>query len=84
MNMHTLTEGEKRPRLGKGRTFKGSFVFSVILHKKNILIYCVLSPFSCVQLFVSPWTVACQAPLSMGFSMQEYWNGLPCPSINVF
>ena len=32
-----------------------------------------------VQLFVTPWTVACQAPLSMGFSRQEYWNGLPCP-----
>ena len=27
----------------------------------------------------TPWTVACQAPLSMGFSMQEYWSGLPCP-----
>ena len=27
-----------------------------------------------------PWTVACQAPLSMGFSRQEYWNGLPFPS----
>ena len=26
------------------------------------------------------WTVACQAPLSRGFSVQEYWNGLPCPS----
>ena len=26
-----------------------------------------------------PWTVACQAPLSNGFSGQEYWNGLPCP-----
>ena len=33
-----------------------------------------------VQLFVNPWTVACQAPLSMGFSRQEYWSGLPCPS----
>ena len=29
--------------------------------------------------FVTLWTVACQAPLSMGFSRQEYWNGLPCP-----
>jgi len=28
-----------------------------------------------------PWTVACQAPLSMGFSRQEYWNGLPFPSL---
>ena len=27
-----------------------------------------------------PWTVACQAPLSMEFSRQEYWSGLPCPS----
>ena len=35
---------------------------------------------SCVRLFVIPWTVACQAPLSMGFSRQEYWTGLPFPS----
>ena len=35
---------------------------------------------SCVQLFVTPWTVAHQAPLSMGFSRQEYWSGLPFPS----
>ena len=33
-----------------------------------------------VRLFVTPWTVACQAPLSMGFSRQEYWSGLPFPS----
>ena len=33
----------------------------------------------CVQLFVTPWTVAHQAPPSMGFSRQEYWNGLPFP-----
>ena len=32
-----------------------------------------------VQLFVTPWTVACQAPYSMGFSSQEYWSGLPFP-----
>ena len=35
---------------------------------------------SCVRLFVTPWTVACQAPLSKGFSRQEYWSGLPFPS----
>ena len=33
-----------------------------------------------VRLFVTPWTVALQAPLSMGFSRQEYWSGLPFPS----
>ena len=35
---------------------------------------------SCVQLFATPWTVDCQAPLSMGFSRQEYWSGLPFTS----
>ena len=40
---------------------------------------CVLSRFSCVQLCATPWILACQAPLSMGFFRQEYWNGLPCP-----
>ena len=35
---------------------------------------------SCVQLFFTPWTVACKAPLFMGFSRQEYWSGLPFPS----
>ena len=39
-----------------------------------------VKPLSCVQLFVTPWTIACQAPLSMGFSRQEYWSGLPFPS----
>ena len=39
----------------------------------------MLSHFSHVQLFVTLWIVACQAPLSMGFSRQEYWSGLPCP-----
>ena len=33
-----------------------------------------------VRLFATPWTVACQARLSMGFSRQEYWSGLPVPS----
>ena len=33
-----------------------------------------------VRLFVAPWTVVYQAPLSMGFSRQEYWSGLPFPS----
>ena len=40
----------------------------------------MISLFSCVHLFVTLWNVACQSPLSMGFSRQEYWSGLPCPS----
>ena len=41
---------------------------------------CVLSHFSHIRLFATQWTVAHQAPLYIGFSRQEYWRGLPCPS----
>ena len=41
---------------------------------------CVLSHFSRVQLFVTPWTVAHQAPLSVEFSKQEHWSRLLCPA----
>ena len=40
----------------------------------------MLSHVSRVHVFVTPWTVTHQAPLSMGFSKQEYWSGLPFPS----
>ena len=39
----------------------------------------MVSRFSHVQLLATLWTVAHQAPLSMGFTRQEYWSGLPCP-----
>ena len=39
----------------------------------------VLSRFSRVRLFATLWTVARQAPLSLGSPRQEYWSGLPCP-----
>ena len=39
----------------------------------------MLNQFSHVRFFATPWTVACQAPLSMGFSRQKYWSGLSCP-----
>ena len=42
--------------------------------------FCCSGVHSCLTLFQPPWTVAHQAPLSMGFSMQEYWSGLPFPS----
>ena len=40
---------------------------------------CTLNHFSHVRLCAALWTIAHQAPLSMGFSRQEYWGGLPCP-----
>ena len=45
--------------------------------KKNRAL--VLSSFSPTQLFATLWNVAHMAPLSMGFSRQEHWSGLPCP-----
>ena len=44
----------------------------------------VPSHFSHVRLFATLWTVALQAPLSMGFSRPEYWSGLPCPPPGIF
>ena len=40
----------------------------------------MLSRFNHVQVFVTPWTAARQAPLSVGFPRQEHWSGLPLPS----
>ena len=45
----------------------------------NIMHACMLSFFSHAQLFETLLTVACQAPLLMGFSRQEHWSGLLCP-----
>ena len=41
---------------------------------------CCLASKWCMTLFVTPWTIACQTPLSMGFPKQEYWRRLPFPS----
>ena len=56
-------------------TYQGSPIecFMLIMH-----VY-VCEWLSCAWIFAIPWTAACQAPLSMGFSRQGYWNGLPCP-----
>ena len=44
----------------------------------QVYLMCV---FSRIQLFASPWMVACQTPLSTGFFRQEYWSGLPFPPL---
>ena len=53
------------------------------MDKENVVMcMCVCGSVTCssrVQLFVTPWTVARQAPLSTGFPRQEYWRGLPFP-----
>ena len=53
---------------------------NTIIEIKNILLLLLLSHFSHVRPFATPWTAAYQAPPSMGFSRQEYWSGVPLPS----
>ena len=48
----------------------------LMIHKVKVKV----KSLSCVRLFVTPWTVAYYAPLSMGFCRQEYWSVLPFPS----
>ena len=52
---------------------------STCLVKKSYILLLLLSRFSHVHILVTLWIVVCQSPLSMGFSRQEYWSGLPCP-----
>ena len=63
-----------------GRLEGCSPVASVSLRRRTPLLHAgILSHFSCVRLFATLWTAAHQAPLSMGFSRQEYWSGVPRP-----
>ena len=56
-------------------------MFSSLIHLKCIYTYGrEVKSLSRVQLFATTWSVAYQAPPSMGFSRQEYWGGLPFPS----
>ena len=48
--------------------------------KKSVMYVCMLSHFSCIQLFATLRTVVGHAPLSMGLSKPEYWSGVPFPS----
>ena len=62
------------------RIFKLMIRLTQPLHVPGTWLVSVLSCFSCVWLYVTPWTLARQAPLSIGFLRHEYWSGLPFPS----
>ena len=47
----------------------------------NVLSHIHVKSLNHVQLFATPWTVARQAPVSIGFPRQEYWSGWPCPPL---
>ena len=65
-------EGTEGPAVGRRQDLRTEVLFKGRCATKKSL--------SHVQLFSTPWTIARQAPLSMGFSRQEYWSGLPFPS----
>jgi hypothetical protein len=69
--MHATT----KTRMGIPTEKLGKEYKQIILRKK------VCQLLSCIWLFAAPWTVARQAPLSMGFYRQEYWSGLPFLSL---
>ena len=68
---------------GKARGWEGTCFSNPTEHIQGRLCMrvCLPSPYSCVWLFVTLWVIARQSPLSMGFSRQEYWSGLPWPPL---
>ena len=81
----SFSRGSSQPRnrtrvsciTGRFFSYKGSRpLFFIGKHKKKVKV----KSLSHVQLFATPWTVAYEAPPSMGFSRQECWSGLPFPS----
>jgi len=55
-------------------------MFRSLIHFEFIFVYGVRKCSSFILFVVTPWTVACQAPLSLGFSRREYWSRVPFPS----
>ena len=76
---------QSRTRLKRLSSSSSSLIYASLMAQleKNLLAMqekVKVKSLSRVQLFATPWTVAYQAPLSMGFSRQQYWSGLPFPS----
>ena len=72
--------GRHLRELDPGSGFQASSGYSPIGHLSGCLLLSKEKSLSCVRLFVTPRTIAHQAPTSMGFSRQEYWSGVPFPS----
>ena len=76
MIKYTLKNRIKTERRKEG--IKGNRKIKGSMHQ-SMVPECRLSGFSSIWILVTLGTAVCQAPLSMGFSRQEYWSGLPCP-----
>ena len=73
------TPGSPVPRILQARTLEWVAISFSNAWKWKVKV----KSLSCVRLLVTPWPAAHQAPLSMGFSRQEYWSGVPLPSPNI-
>ena len=82
--IQVLQRGAKAEAMGSGLSWEGPTGPCSVIRIYNVYVRAVLSYSIVSDSFVTPWTVACQAPLSMGFPRQEYWSGLPFPSPGVF
>ena len=71
---HSLAPPSKKPYTPP-LSFREASIWNALISMHA----CMLRHFSSAQLFATLWNVAHQAPLSMKFSRQEYWSGLPCP-----
>ena len=93
--VHMMCQSQKTTLRSPRRDFSSIFMMSVIyiyiyfydvyeihqyLMSSNMSQALVVQSLSHAQLFVTPWTATCQAPLSMGFSRQDCWSGVPFPS----
>ena len=65
---------------GNAKEYSNYHIIALISHASKVKVKVKLKSLSHVRLFVTPWTVAYQAPPFMGFSRQECWSGLPFPS----
>ena len=80
-NLDSILKSKDITLLAKVHLVKG-MVFPVVMYgcETWTIEKAEVKLLNCVQLFATPWTVAHQAPLSMGFSRQEYWSALPFPT----
>ena len=79
-NFHFTSEGARGGKESKRKGETKLNMSDIPLPLGRISTLCYVGMLSHVRLFVTPWTTACQVPLSMGFSRQEYWSGLSFPS----
>ena len=86
LEVSVATNMKKSEKTKQNKKPSGSAKHNKMKHKTRYYCTCacVLSCFSHVRIFVTLRTVVLQAPLSMGFSRQECWSGLPCPPRGIF